>query len=114
MTTTRYITGFILSLLVTCMSFGLVWAHMAKDHALISHSLLAMLVLALAIVQLAVQLIYFLHVGRESKTRDILSLILAGFLIVFIVIGSLWIMANLQLNHGLPYQGDITPQTATN
>lgn len=107
MSITRYITGFILSLLVTCISFGLVWAHLGKDHALISHSLLAIFVLTLAIVQLAVQLVYFLHVGRESKVRDILSLILAGFLIAFIVIGSLWIMANLTFNHDLPHEDSV-------
>lgn len=112
MTPKRYITGFVLSLALTCASFGIVWAHLAREHALISHALLASAILALAIIQLVVQLVYFLHFGRESKARDVLSFALAASLIAFIVIGSLWIMANLQHNGGIPYHGEVTPQTS--
>lgn len=112
MTTRRYITGFALSLILTCASFGIVWAHLARDHGLISHTLLASAILVLAIIQLVIQLVYFLHFGRETKVRDILSFALAASLIVFIVIGSLWIMANLKHNEALPYHGEVTPQNS--
>lgn len=112
MTIKRYITGFVLSLAVTCVSFGLVWIHTSSRHISISHSTLAASILALAIVQLVVQLVYFLHLGHKSKARDILSFALAASLIVFIVIGSLWIMTNLDQNHGIPYRGEVTPQNS--
>jgi len=110
MSTHRYQIGFVLSLLITALSFGAVWLHEQTHHQLPTHTELALVILALAIVQLLVQLIYFLHLGRETKSRDVLALTFAGMLIALVVGGSLWIMANLMQNHGLPYNGDITAQ----
>ncbi len=56
---------------------------------------------ALAVTQLLVQLLFFLHLGRESKPRwNLIVLAFAVMVVVIVVFGSLWIMKNLQYNHG--------------
>lgn len=56
------------------------------------------IILGLAVVQLFVQLIFFLHLGRESRPRWNLAMLLFAFMIIGIVAGgSLWIMSNLNV-----------------
>ena len=55
-----YITGFVLSLLLTFGSFGLVM------HGALSHTVTIIGVVALCVLQLLVQLVYFLHMGASS------------------------------------------------
>ncbi len=59
-----YITGFILSILLTLAAYILVSQHVAGHHAFLTHKFLITVVLALAMVQLVVQLVFFLHIGR--------------------------------------------------
>lgn len=113
MTIRRYQIGFVLSMLLTCLSFSAVWLHYQTHHQFPTHTQLAVAIFAFAIVQLVVQLVYFLHFGRESRGRDLATFALAALLIGCIVIGSLWIMANLSNNHGVPYDGAPSPQTST-
>lgn len=57
----------------------------------------AIILSVLASVQLVVQLLFFLHLGEESKPRwKLLSLIFALIILGIIVFGSLWIMFDLQ------------------
>jgi cytochrome o ubiquinol oxidase operon protein cyoD len=96
-----YIVGFILSMLLTVASFGLVQYHVNSNHETISHGALSVAVFVFAMSQLAVQLVFFLHLGREQKPRrQSLSFIFVAFIIAFLVVGSLWIMANLDYSHG--------------
>ena len=55
-----YITGFVLSLLLTFGSFGLVM------HGALSHTVTIIGVVALCVLQPLVQLVYFLHMGASS------------------------------------------------
>ena len=113
MTYKRYTIGFVASVLLTAASFAIVAEHLATQHQFPSHGALFAGIVVLALAQLAVQMIYFLHVG-ESKSRDIAVLALAAAIVVLVVGGSLWIMANLQDNTGVPYQnGVIVPQAET-
>jgi len=89
MTLKNYIIGYALSLLLTALSFGIVWTHVA------AHMTLLWLLFALALVQIYVQVIYFLHIGRTSKGADIFALSLATLLVIIVVGGSLWIMTSL-------------------
>jgi cytochrome o ubiquinol oxidase subunit IV len=114
MTIQKYTTGFIACLLLTGAAFAIVSEHLATRHQFLSHGVLFAGILALAVLQLFVQLRYFLHLGPESRWRDLVMFALALALIVIIVGGSLWIMANLTHSDAVPfYNSSVTPQNST-
>lgn len=85
-----YLTGFIFSLIFTAAAYLSVTQHF------LSGGLLLAILSILALAQLTVQLIFFLHLGNESRPRWNLNVLLFAVLVVFIVVGgSLWIMHNL-------------------
>jgi cytochrome o ubiquinol oxidase operon protein cyoD len=89
-----YTTGFLLSLLLTFMAYFIVQLHL--NHQNFSHLFVMVAIIVLAIVQLIVQLIYFLHLDRESKPRWNLTILAFALIVVIILVfGSLWIMYNL-------------------
>jgi len=91
-----YSTGFVLSLVFTLVAWGIVNRHVTNEHQPYSHLFIHILVLSLAILQLVVQLIFFLHLGREKKPRWNLQALLAAVgIIIILVVGSIWIMNNL-------------------
>lgn len=116
-TFTAYILGFSLSILLTFTAFALVYAHIASEHAFIAHTTLYIALVLSALIQLFVQLFFFLHVGKESKTHWNLTALAFALIVVSILVGgTLWIMWNLQ--HINPPQmqepflnGVVTPQT---
>jgi cytochrome o ubiquinol oxidase operon protein cyoD len=96
-TTKTYAIGYILSLALTLVAYFFAINELANGWALI-YSLAT-----LAVAQLCVQLIFFLHLGSESKPRwNLTALLFAVMVVVLLVFGSLWIMKNLSYNHGLP------------
>lgn len=96
-----YTIGFVLSVLLTVAAFGLVQLHLNDNHETISHTALSVAIFVFAISQLAVQLLLFLHLGSEKKPyRQSLSFIFVAFIITILIVGSLWIMANLDYSHG--------------
>lgn len=113
MTIQKYTTGFISCLLLTLASFAIVDTHLRTHHAYPSHAVLFAGILVLALIQLVVQMIFFLHIGRESKLRDLVALAFAITTILTIVGGSLWIMANLEHSDAVPFSGPVSPQTET-
>ncbi len=85
-----YLVGFVLSVLLTIGAYWLV-----VNHILIGWHLVGAIIV-LAVIQLIVQLFCFLHLGRESKPRwNLFVLLFAALIILIVVIGSLWIMSNL-------------------
>lgn len=95
-----YISGFILSLLLTFGAYYLVTAH------LLSGSMLVGMIITLALVQMVIQLLFFLHLGQESKPRWNLIMFLSTIgIILTVVIGSLWIMSHLNYRM-MPQQVD--------
>lgn len=88
-----YVTGFILSLVFTILPYLLVVSESLQGWALI-------LALALfAVAQLLVQLVFFLHMGRkEGSGWNKIAFLFMIMVVVIVVIGSLWIMANLNYN----------------
>jgi len=85
-----YITGFILSVVLTMATYLTVVQHMLSGYALL------ILILGLAVVQFLVQLFFFLHLGRETKPRwKLLVLFFMIMVVLILVLGSLWIMYNL-------------------
>jgi cytochrome o ubiquinol oxidase operon protein cyoD len=99
----------ILSLVCTFASFGIVQIYLSSGHGFPTHRLLIGTLAVLAISQLAAQLIFFLHVGKEQKFWNSAVLALALLLALFLVGGSLWIMANLQ-HPDIPFEKTISPQ----
>ncbi len=53
----------------------------------------------LAIAQMGVHLVFFLHIGTgPDNTNNVLALAFGVLIVTLIISGSLWIMANLNLN----------------
>lgn len=98
-TTASYITGFILSLGLTLTAYAFVTQHINSYRQQFSTNMIVALIIALAMSQLIVQLVFFLHIGKEDKPRwNIVALLFAVMVVVILVFGSLWIMNNLS-NH---------------
>lgn len=91
--TTYYVTGFVLSLILTLAAYFIVVGKLfSRQGILISISVLA-------VVQFVVQLIYFLRIAQETKPHWKLTLFFFMMLVlVVIVFGSLWIMNSLNYN----------------
>lgn len=86
-----YITGYLASLVLTASTYLLVTHHLLSKIGIIST------ICILGLVQFAVQLLFFLHIGREQKPRW--KLLVFWFMIstvIIIVGGSIWIMGHLQ------------------
>ncbi len=89
-----YIIGYALSLIFTLNAYVAV----TQTEQGLNPGLLALLV-GLAVAQLVVQLIFFLHLGRESKPRwNAVAFITMCMVVFFIVAGSIWIMNSLDYN----------------
>ncbi len=85
-----YITGFILSLGLTCLSFYITWQRSFSKRVMIYT------LITLSLVQAAIQLIFFLHLGQEKKPHYFLfSFCFTVIILLAIVIGSIWIMNDL-------------------
>lgn len=88
-----YITGFLLSLLFTLIPYYLVTHESLKGNFLIA------VILTFAFAQLLIQVIFFLHLGRERNPRFQTVFLAATFSAVCVVVGgSVWIMYHLQAN----------------
>jgi|SRR5579859_5594901 len=92
-TLTSYSVGFICSILLTLAAYFMVVNHSLSDAALVA------CILALAVLQLFIQLLFFLHMGKEPKPYWNLTVFIAFVGIILIVVtGSLWIMYHLNYN----------------
>ncbi|HYP85627.1 cytochrome o ubiquinol oxidase subunit IV [Variovorax sp.] len=100
-----YMTGFILSVILTAIPFALVMGKVFDKS-----STTAMVILALGAVQIVVHMIYFLHMDAKSEGGwNMLALIFTLVLVVITLTGSLWVMYHL--NHNM-MPGMITPGEA--
>lgn len=89
MSPVRYIVGFCLSLALTIVAYVIAVYYPEHQWAL---ALLGLL----AVTQLAVQLTYFLHLGEEVGPRlKQLSFLFMAAILIIIIVGSVWIMSNL-------------------
>lgn len=88
-----YLTGFLLSILLTLVAYFIVVEHVFSSRILIYT------IIGLGIVQMLIQLLFFLHLGQEPKPYWNCQLFLFMItILLIIVIGSLWIMENLRYN----------------
>ncbi|MGP2731310.1 cytochrome o ubiquinol oxidase subunit IV, partial [Serratia marcescens] len=53
----------------------------------------------MAVIQVIVHLVYFLHMNTSSEERwNLVALLFTAMIIGIVVVGSLWIMYNLNIN----------------
>ena len=89
-----YLTGFLLSVVLTAIPFWLV-----MGEVLPSKTLTVMLVLAFGGVQVLVHMVYFLHLNTRSEGGwNMLALIFTLILVLITFAGSLWVMYHLNDN----------------
>ena len=91
-----YVSGFILSIALTLAAFFVVirpaFLHFDGGAVLTA-------ILILALVQLVVQLVLFLHIGKESGPRwQLITFVFTFALVLILVVASLWIMTRLNYN----------------
>lgn len=87
-----YTVGFILSLVLTVLSFGCVMSGALPQHLVVPG------IVALCVVQLLVQLVFFLHMSAAPGQRSNLSIgVFTLLIIAIVVVGSLWVMHNMNL-----------------
>jgi cytochrome o ubiquinol oxidase subunit IV len=85
-----YAIGFVLSLVLTAIPFGLVMVESMSNTATITA------IFSAAVVQILVHLHYFLHLNASSKARwNVLALLFSVLIMALIVGGTLWIMYHL-------------------
>ncbi|MEJ0021845.1 MAG: cytochrome o ubiquinol oxidase subunit IV [Candidatus Doudnabacteria bacterium] len=88
-----YFLGFVLSAALTLTAFIAVIRH------LLPASNLIFVIMGLALIQLWVQLVFFLHLDYEKGPRWNLAIFISTIgIILIVVVGTLWIMKNLNYN----------------
>jgi len=89
-----YLTGFVLSVILTVIPF---WLVMGKTFA--SSGVTALVILALGAVQMVVHMVYFLHMNSRAEGGwNMLALIFTLIIVVIAMAGSLWVMYHLNAN----------------
>ncbi|WP_312950155.1 cytochrome o ubiquinol oxidase subunit IV [Superficieibacter sp.] len=88
-----YMTGFILSIILTVIPFWLVMS------GAVSHGAILGTILVTAVVQILVHLVCFLHMNTSSEERwNLTAFVFTVIIIAILVVGSIWIMWNLNYN----------------
>ena len=88
-----YITGFLLSVFLTIIPYVMVTEQMFGRNSLLVG------IIFFAIAQLLVQVIFFLHLPTKEKPYwNAIIFMYTLVIVLFLVIGSLWIMYNLNMN----------------
>lgn len=92
-----YILGFVLSLELT------IAAYLLASNRSLEKQFVIFIIVGLGITQLLVQLIFFLHLGKESRPRwNLIVAAFAALVVVILVFGSLWIMNSLDYRMKTP------------
>src|SRR3974377_1477679 len=85
-----YLTGFVLSLILTAIPFALVMSGTLSSSATLAA------ICSAGLVQILVHLHYFLHLDPSSAARwNVLAMIFTVLIMILFVGGTLWIMSNL-------------------
>ncbi|GEB33403.1 MULTISPECIES: cytochrome o ubiquinol oxidase subunit IV [Brevibacillus] len=82
-----YVTGFICSIVLTIIPIVVLVNNWLEGLGS------TIVFLAAALLQFIVQLVFFMHLKDEEKPRyNLMSLLLGIFIVLLIVVGSIWIM----------------------
>ena len=89
-----YMTGFVLSVILTAIPFWLVMGGVLNDTLKTS-----IVIMAIAAVQIVVHMIYFLHMNTKSEGGwTFMSLTFTLILVVITLVGSIWVMYHMDQN----------------
>jgi cytochrome o ubiquinol oxidase operon protein cyoD len=89
-----YMTGFVLSVILTAIPFWLV-----MSGTLGSNQATAVAILIIGAVQIVVHMVYFLHMTPSSEGGwTLMALIFTVVMVVITLTGSLWVMYHLNTN----------------
>lgn len=93
-TTSGYVTGFILAVILTVIPFGLVMGNVIENR------FTAVMVLGLfAVVQVVVHMYFFLHMnGKMQGGWTMMSTIFAVIFVAITLAGTLWVMFHMNTN----------------
>jgi cytochrome o ubiquinol oxidase operon protein cyoD len=90
---TGYVTGLGLAILLTATSFFVAGTNLVWQPSI------PVALVVLAIAQMGVHLVFFLHITTgPDNTNNVLALAFGVLIVVLLMGGSLWIMANLNHN----------------
>lgn len=88
-----YVTGFLLSVILTAIPF---WLVMAK---VLPTGPTSVIILALAGIQMVVHVIYFLHLDTKAEGGwNFLALMFTAILLFILLSGSIWVMYHMNEN----------------
>ncbi|MGG5820036.1 cytochrome o ubiquinol oxidase subunit IV [Falsiroseomonas sp. HW251] len=89
-----YMTGFVLSVILTAVPFWLVMGNVLEDTVRT-----VIVIMALAAVQIVVHMIYFLHMNTKSEGGwTFMALAFTLTLVVIALVGSIWVMYHMDQN----------------
>lgn len=89
-----YLTGFILSVILTAIPF---WLVMGK--VLPSPKTTGLIILGFAAVQMVVHMVYFLHMNAKVEGGwSLLALLFTIAIVVIMLAGSVWVMYHMNAN----------------
>ena len=88
-----YLTGLALAILLTATSFFVAGTDLVWQPSI------PVALVVLAIAQMGVHLVFFLHITTGAdNTNNVLALAFGVLIVILVIGGSLWIMANLNHN----------------
>lgn len=94
---TKYVFGFVSALVLSTAAYVIVVEHWFDT----GFTTMAVLLL-LATLQLIIQLVCFLHLGIKDRSRTrTFTITFALVMMLVIVVGSLWVMKNLDYRMGM-------------
>ncbi len=89
-----YMTGFVLSAVLTAIPFWLVMANVIADS-----QIAALAVMGIGFVQIVVHMVYFLHMNTKSEGGwTMLALIFTVVMVAITLAGSIWVMYHMNGN----------------
>lgn len=99
-----YMTGFLLSVVLTAIPFALVMTDVIADARIT-----AGIITAMALVQIVVHMVYFLHMNAKSENGwTLMALIFTVIMVVIAISGSLWVMYHMNVNMMPQMQTEMT------
>jgi cytochrome o ubiquinol oxidase operon protein cyoD len=88
-----YVTGLGLAILLTATSFFVAGTNLVWEPSI------PVALVVLAIAQMGVHVVFFLHITTgPDNTNNVLALAFGILIVLLVMVGSLWIMANLNHN----------------
>lgn len=92
-----YVLGLALAVLLTAVSFFI------AGTSLVWGPSIPVALVVLAIAQIGIHLVFFIHITTgPDNVNNVLALAFGVFVVMVLIVGSLWIMANLHYNMAMP------------